>query len=212
MVKGLIGKKVGMTQIFDEEGKAVPVTVLQVGPCVVVQKKTRERDGYDVVQLGLVDSKKTPRVSKPLEGHFKKAGIPPARMLKEFRFAESGEEEVKVGDQVRVQNVFEVNDLVDVSGRVIGRGFQGVVKRHGFRGGSASHGSMFHRAPGSIGASAYPSRVYPGMRGAGRMGNNRVTIRRLRVVQIDEEKDLLLVKGAVPGSRGNYVYLTRTKQ
>ncbi len=212
MVKGLIGKKLGMTQIFDEEGTVVPVTVLQAGPCVVIQKKTQERDGYDAIQLGLVSLKRTPRASKPLEGHFKKAGVLSVRILKEFRFTESGGEEVKVGDQVQVQNVFEVDDLVDVSGRVKGRGFQGVVKRHGFRGGSASHGSMFHRGPGSIGASAYPSRVYPGMRAAGRMGNNRVTIRRLRVVQVDEENNLLLVKGAIPGSRGNYVYLTRTKQ
>ncbi|MDA2937023.1 50S ribosomal protein L3 [Acidobacteria bacterium AH-259-A15] len=210
MVEGLIGRKLGMTQVFDEEGRAIPVTVIQAGPCVVVQKTTSEKQGYSAVQLGLVGKKKS-RVNKPMEGHFKKAGLPPTRLIREFPFVETEEEKVNVGDQVLVQNVFRPNDLVDVSGRTIGRGFQGVIKRHGFHGGKATHGSMFHRAPGSIGASAYPSRVFPGKKGPGRMGNNRVTIRNLRVVQIDEENNLLLVKGAVPGSRGSYVVIRRQR-
>ncbi len=210
MIQGLIGKKLGMTQVFDGDGNVVPVTVLQAGPCVIVQKKTAEKDGYQAVQLGLVEARKAPRVNRPLEGHFEKAQVPPTRLLKEFRF-EEGEEELEVGQQVLAKDVFQVNEKVDVSGRSIGRGFQGVVKRHGFRGGRATHGSMFHRAPGSIGASAHPSRVYPGMRGPGHMGDAKVKVLRLRVVQVDEEKNLLLVKGAVPGSRGGYVIITRSR-
>jgi len=208
MVEGLLGKKVGMTQIFDERGNAIPVTVLQVGPCIVVQKKTLEKEGYSSVQLGLVEKNK-PRVKKPAEGHFKKAGVPPTRRLTEFAFTESEEEQVNVGDQVLVQNVFQPNDLVDVLGHTIGRGFQGVMKRHGFHGGKATHGSMFHRGPGSIGASAYPSRVVKGMKLPGRMGNKRCKIRNLKVVEIDEENNLLVVTGAVPGSRGSYVTISR---
>lgn len=209
MLSGLIGKKLGMTQIFDKDGNAVPVTVIQAGPCVVVQKKTQEKDGYSCVQLGLVEPK-TPRVNKPLEGHFKRAGVPPTRVVKEFEFEENEEEKVKVGDQVLVQDVFQRDDLVQVVGRTIGRGFQGVIKRHGFHGGAATHGSMFHRAPGSIGQSAFPSRVLPGMRGAGRMGNQRVKVRGLRVIEVDEENGLVLVKGSIPGSRGSYVYMSRS--
>lgn len=209
MVEGLIGKKLGMTQIFDDQGNAVPVTVLQAGPCVVVQKKTPEKEGYSAVQLGLLE-RKPARVNKPLEGHFRKAAVSAARVLKEFKLLEGGED-VGVGDEVRVGAIFRPEDRVDVSGRTIGRGFQGVVKRHGFRGGRATHGSMFHRAPGSIGGSSFPSRVFPGMRAAGRMGNNRVKVRNLEIVKIDDERNLLLVKGAVPGSRGNYVFITRSK-
>jgi large subunit ribosomal protein L3 len=208
MVKGLIGKKLGMTQVFDEDGQAIPVTVIQAGPCVVVQKKTQEKEGYSSVQLGFVEAKKTPKVNRAQEGHFKKAGIPPSRVVKEFTFTQDENEKINVGDQVRVQDVFQPNDLVNVAGRAIGRGFQGTIKRHGFRGGAATHGSMFHRAPGSIGASASPSRVLPGIRGAGRMGNNRVKVLGLRVVEIDAENHLVLVKGGVPGSRGGYVYVT----
>lgn len=207
MVEGLIGKKLGMTQVFDDDGRAIPVTIIQAGPCVVVQKKTREKEGYSSVQLGFVE-KKRPRANQPAEGHFKKAGVPPTRQVKEFSFVESEEDPVSVGDQVLVQNVFQPNDLVHVSGRTIGRGFQGVMKRHHFSGGKATHGSMFHRAPGSIGASAYPSRVLPGMKLPGRMGNARIQIRNLRVIQVDEENHLLVVKGAVPGSRGSYLYVT----
>jgi len=208
MVEGLLGKKVGMTQIFDEVGKAIPVTVIQAGPCVVVQKKTVEKEGYSSVQLGLVEKRKS-RITKPTEGHFKKAGVPPTRHLTEFAFTESEEEQLNVGDQVLVQNVFQPNDFVDVSGYTVGRGFQGVMKRHGFHGGKATHGSMFHRAPGSIGASAYPSRVMKGTKLPGRMGGKRRKIRNLEIVEIDGENNLLVVKGAIPGSRGSYVTISR---
>ncbi len=208
MVEGLLGKKVGMTQIFDVEGQAIPVTVIQAGPCVVVQKKTVEKEGYSSVQLGLVEKRKS-RITKPTEGHFKKAGVPPTRHLTEFAFTESEEEQVNVGDQILVQNVFQLNDFVDVSGYTVGRGFQGVIKRHGFHGGKATHGSMFHRAPGSIGASAYPSRVMKGTKLPGRMGGKRRKIRNLEVVEIDGENNLLVVKGAIPGSRGSYVTISR---
>ncbi len=208
MVKGLIGKKLGMTQVFDEDGNAIPVTIIQAGPCIVVQKKTLEKEGYNAVQLGLVEQKKR-RVKKPMEGHFKKAGVPPTRLLREFSFTESKEDQVNVGDQVLVQSLFQPDDVVDVMGYSKGRGFQGVMKRHGHHGGKATHGSMFHRAPGSIGASAYPSRVMPGMKMPGRMGNKRRTVRNLKVVEIFEEDHLLLVKGAIPGSSGGYVSITR---
>ena len=207
VVTGLVGKKLGMTQVFDDDGRAVPVTVIQAGPCVVVQKKVQEREGYSSLQLGLVEQDKY-RANKPIEGHFKKAGVPPTRLLKEVAVKESEADSVKVGDQILVQDVFRTNDRVNVTGRSVGRGFQGVMKRHGFSGGKATHGSMFHRAPGSIGASAYPSRVMRGMKGPGRMGNQQNQIRNLRVVQIDEENHLLVVKGAVPGSTGGYVTIT----
>ena len=206
-VKGLIGKKLGMTQLFDEEGRAVPATVIQAGPCVVVQKKVPEREGYSVVQLGLVEIGRKIQANQPMKGHFKKADAPPLRVLKEFSFSETEESPISVGDQVLVENVFEATDLVSVTGKVKGRGFQGVMKRHGFHGGRATHGSMFHRAPGSIGASAYPSRVFKGTKLPGRMGNNQVTIRNLEVVQVEEENNLLVVKGSVPGSIGGYVYI-----
>ena len=205
---GLIGKKLGMTQVFDDNGRAIPVTVIQAGPCVVVQKKTQEKEGYSSLQLGFVEGGKL-KANKPIQGHFKKAGVPPTRLLREFAFEESEEEPVNVGDQILVHNVFKPNDLVNVSGRSAGRGFQGVMKRHGFSGGKATHGSMFHRAPGSIGASAYPSRVMPGIKMPGRMGSQQMKIRNLKVVQVDEENHLLVVKGAVPGSAGAYVTITR---
>ncbi len=212
MVVGLIGKKLAMTQLFtQEEGEAVPVTVLQAGPCVIVQKKTGDKDGYRAVQLGLVEARKPRRTNKPLEGHFKVAGVRPTRILREFPFSLSEGEELKIGQQLLVSDVFEVNQKVDVRGRTIGRGFQGVMKRHGFAGGQASHGSMFHRGPGSIGQSASPSRVLKGMKAPGHMGNRQVIARRLRVVQIDRENNLLLVKGAVPGSKGNYVSIFRSR-
>jgi large subunit ribosomal protein L3 len=209
MVDGLIGKKVGMTQVFDEYGDAVPVTVIQAGPCVVVQKKTREQEGYDAVQLGFVDPGRKPKANKPMEGHYKNANVPPVALLREFSYSEDQQSPVSVGDQVLVKDVFEVESRVNVAGRGKGRGFQGVIKRHGFHGGRATHGSMFHRAPGSIGASAYPSRVHPGMKGPGHMGNKRLTVRNLRVVSIDEENNLLLVKGSVPGARGGYLLIHR---
>ena len=209
MVEGLIGKKIGMTQVFDDQGRVVPVTVLRVGPCVVVQKKTDASDGYQAVQLGLVEDRQA-KVNRPMGGHFEKAGVAATRRLREFGFTEEKDKEISVGDQVLVQDVFAVDDKVDIQGRTIGRGFQGVIKRHGFSGGKATHGSMFHRAPGSIGQSASPSRVVKGMKGPGHMGNRRRTVKSLRVVRVDTDRNLLLVKGSVPGSRGNYVQICKS--
>jgi large subunit ribosomal protein L3 len=208
MVDGLIGIKVGMTQVFEEDGTAVPVTVIKAGPCVVVQKKVKDKDGYEAVQLGLVEFVRPSRINKPRTGQFKKAGVAPVRILREFS-AEEADAPLKVGDQVLVNQVFEVDDRVHVTGTSKGRGFAGLVKRHHFRGGSATHGSMFHRAPGSIGASAFPSRVLPGMRAAGHLGNARVTVRGLRVVRIQDQDNLLMVQGAVPGRNGGYVLVKK---
>jgi large subunit ribosomal protein L3 len=208
MVDGLIGIKVGMTQVFDESGTVVPVTVIKAGPCVVVQKKMKDADGYEAVQLGLVEFVRPSRVNKPRTGHFKKAGVPPCRILREFHEAGS-EAPLKVGDQILVNQVFQPEDKVDVLGTSKGRGFAGLIKRHHFGGGAATHGSMFHRAPGSIGASAYPSRVLPGMRAAGHMGSESVTVQNLKVVRVQEQENILLVKGAVPGPNGKYVVIKK---
>lgn len=207
MVEGLIGIKVGMTQVHTGEGVVTPVTVIRTGPCVVVQRKTQAKEGYEAVQLGLVEGKGAKKANKPTAGHFKTSGVPPTKVLREFALV--GEEEVKVGDQLRVEAVFKADDVVDIAGISKGKGFAGVVKRHHFRGGAATHGSMFHRAPGSIGGSSYPSRVFKGMRAAGRMGGERVTTRKLRVVNIFPEQNLLLVTGAVPGCNGGYVTVRR---
>jgi large subunit ribosomal protein L3 len=206
MVTGILGKKVGMTQFFREDGTVEPVTVIQAGPCVVVQAKTAARDGYEAVQLGFVEERPA-RVGKPIAGHYKKAGVPPTRVRREVKLAPGGEP-IKAGDQVLV-SVFADGDRVDVIGTSRGHGFQGVVKRHHFRGGAATHGSMFHRAPGSIGASSYPSRVVKGMRAAGRMGGERVTVRNLRVAKVDAENNLLLLRGAIPGASGGYVIVRK---
>ncbi len=208
MVEGLIGIKVGMTQVFEADGTLVPATVIKVGPCVVVQKRVKEKDGYDAVQLGLVEFVRPARVTKPLAGHFKKANVPPCRILREFR-EENGDAALNVGDHVQVAQVFQVTDKVKVSGTSKGRGFAGLIKRHHFAGGAATHGSMFHRAPGSIGASAFPSRVLPGMRAAGHMGNATVTVRNLNVIRINGDENLLIVKGAVPGRNGGYVVIEK---
>jgi large subunit ribosomal protein L3 len=202
-VEGIIGKKIGMTQVY---GSAIPVTVLQAGPCVVVQRKSKEKDGYSAVQLGLVEDRKVKRVTKAMKGHFDKASLPPCRVLREFRV--DGGDEAKVGDKVSVEQ-FSPGDSIHVMGTSKGKGFQGVVKRHHFRGGAATHGSMFHRAPGSIGASAYPSRVLKGMRAGGHMGSDRVTARNLTVVRVDAEKNVLVVKGSVPGAGGSYVVIRK---
>lgn len=207
MVNGIIGKKLGMTQIFAPDGTVTPVTVIKAGPCVVVQRKTVSTDGYEAVQLGFVEDKKPKSVNKPMKGHFEKAGIPPTKILREIRL-EDAAEIISVGDQVLV-NQFEANDVVDVIGTSKGRGFAGFVKRHGFGGGRASHGSMFHRAPGSIGASAYPSRVIKGTRMAGHMGVERNTIKNLKVVQVNAEENLILIRGAVPGPTGAYVLIKK---
>jgi len=206
MVTGIIGKKLGMSQVFGADGVVTPVTVLKAGPCVVVQRKGAQADGYEAVQLGLVEERPA-KVNRPTAGHYKKAGVPPTRVRREVGLTAGGEA-LKAGDQVLV-SVFADGDTVDVIGTSKGRGFQGVVKRHHFRGGAATHGSMFHRAPGSIGASSYPSRVIKGMRAAGHMGSDRVTVRNLRVVKVDSEHNLLLVRGAVPGATGGYVIIRR---
>jgi large subunit ribosomal protein L3 len=207
MLTGIIGRKVGMTQLFQQDGSVTPGTVIKAGPCVVVQAKTVQTDGYESVQLGLVEERPA-RVTRPIAGHFKKAGVPPTRVRREVKVAK-GAESPKAGEQVLVGTVFANGDRVDVIGVSRGKGFQGVMKRHNFRGGAATHGSMFHRAPGSIGASSYPSRVVKGMRAAGRMGGDRVTTRNLRVVAVDTENNLLIVHGAVPGAPGNYVVVRK---
>ena len=206
MVTGILGRKIGMTQLFSDDGAVTPATVIKAGPCVVVQHKTVERDGYAAVQLGLVDVAPA-NVNKPTSGHYKKANVPPTRIRREVGLV-AGSDGPAEGEQV-VVSVFADGDRVDVIGISRGKGFQGVMKRHGFRGGGATHGSMFHRAPGSIGASSYPSRVIKGMRGPGRMGGDRVTVRNLRVLQVDAEQHVLVVKGAVPGAPGEVVMVRK---
>jgi len=208
MVDGLIGIKLGMTQVFNEAGVVIPVTVIKAGPCVVVQKKSKEADGYEAVQLGLIEFIRPSRVNKPRAGHFKKAGVNSCRILREFGENAAGET-VSVGDHILAQQVFQPQEKVNVIGTSKGRGFAGLIKRHHFGGGRATHGSMFHRAPGSIGASAYPSRVLPGMRAAGHMGCDRVTVKNLKIVRIEEQDNILLVSGAVPGRNGGYVLLKK---
>ena len=206
MITGILGRKVGMTQVFETDGTVVPATVIQAGPCVVVQAKTVAADGYEAVQLGLVDP--TPaKANKPTVGHFKRAAVPPTRVRREVGVAPGGDA-LKAGDQV-LATIFAKGDRVDVIATSRGRGFQGVMKRHHFAGGAATHGSMFHRAPGSIGASSFPSRVVKGMRAAGRMGGDRVTTRNLKVVVVDQDNHLLVLRGAVPGAPGGVVIVRR---
>ena len=206
-VQGIIGRKVGMTQVYAEDGRAFPVTVIQAGPCVVVQRKSKDKDGYTAVQLGLVEAREVKGVTKAMKGHFDKAGLPPCRVLREFRLADAAE--TKVGDKVSVEQ-FAAGDQLTVTGTSRGHGFQGVVKRHHFRGGAATHGSMFHRAPGSIGASAFPSRTLKGMRAAGHMGSERVTVKSVRVVRVDASNNLLIVRGSVPGAGGSIVVIRKS--
>src|SRR5713101_2932153 len=206
MVTGIIGKKIGMTQVFDADGTVHPATVIKAGPCVVVQAKTPQVDGYEAVQLGLVEDRPL-KAGKALAGHYKKANVPPTRVRREVKLA-SGGESVKAGDQVLV-SIFADGERVDVVGTGRGKGFQGVVKRHHFAGGAATHGSMFHRAPGSIGASSFPSRVVKGMRAAGRMGGGRVTIHNLKVLRVDLENHLLIVEGGIPGAPSSYVIVRK---
>ena len=198
MVQGILAKKIGMMQLFDETGTVIPVTVVQAGPCVVVLRRTIEKDGHEAAQLGLVDGKPPRKVTKGRAGAFVKAGVPPTRTLGEFEIAEG--DTTKPGDTV-LCDIFSAGEVIRVVGTSKGKGFQGAMKRHHFRGGAASHGSMFHRAPGSIGPSAYPSRVFPGTRMAGRMGGDRVTLKTVTVVKVDVERNLLFLKGAVPGGR-----------
>src|SRR5689334_21362607 len=202
--KGVLGEKLGMTQVFDDEGRIVPVTVVQAGPCVVTRVRTPETDGYTAVQLGYgqIDPRK---VNKPAAGHFEKAGVTPRRHLTEVRTADAAE--YTPGQELAV-DIFEAGQYVDVVGTSKGKGFDGVMKRHNFKGVSASHGAhRNHRKPGSIGASSTPSRVFKGMRMAGRMGGERVTVQGLKVHAVDVEKNLILVKGAVPGARGRIVFV-----
>ncbi len=206
MVTAIIGRKLGMTQIFLPDGTAVPATVIKAGPWVVVQAKTAGKDGYEAVQLGLVDATPAP-ANKATVGHFKKAGVPATRIRREVGVAK-GDDAPKPGDQVLV-DMFKAGERVDVVANGRGKGFQGVVKRHGFAGGAATHGSMFHRAPGSIGASSYPSRVVKGMRMGGRMGGKRITTLNLKVVSIDAEQNLLVLRGAVPGAPDGVVLVRR---
>jgi large subunit ribosomal protein L3 len=207
MVTGIIGRKVGMTQVFEADGTVVPATVIKAGPCVVVQGKNAQRDGYEAVQLGLVDETSA-KSNKAMAGHYKKAGVPPTRVRREVGVA-AGAEPPKAGDQVLIAGVFNNGDRVDVIGTTRGKGFQGVVRRHHFAGGAATHGSMFHRAPGSIGASSFPSRVIKGMRAAGHMGNDRVTTHNLKIVRIDADNHLVVLRGAVPGAPGGIVIVRR---
>ncbi len=206
---GLLGRKVGMTQIFDDHGKAVPVTVIQAGPCPVVQKKTVHQDGYDAIQIGFQSEPKVSRLPRPLRGHFDKGQVPYQRHLREIRLR-GGEGDFQVG-QVLTVGLFSAGDRVRVTGTTKGRGFQGGVKRWNYRGGPMTHGAMFHRAPGSIGASSYPSRVFRGHHMPGHMGADRHTVRGLRVVSVDAEKNLLLVRGAIPGPTGGLLTIQKGK-
>lgn len=206
LVQGIIGKKVGMTQVYSDDGRALPVTVIEAGPCVVVQRKSKAADGYSAVQLGLVEQRKIKRITKPMKGHFDKAELPPCRVLRELAVAEDAE--VKVGEKVSV-DLFAPGDKINVVGTSKGKGFQGVIKRHNFGGGKKSHGSMFHRAPGSIGQSAYPSRVFKGTKMPGHTGSDRVTVKNLEVVRVDAENNLLVVRGSVPGAGGSYVVIRK---
>jgi large subunit ribosomal protein L3 len=201
---GILGRKVGMTQLFTEEGERVPVTVIEAGPCAVTAVRESERDGYRAVQLAFGETKEA-RITKPQRGHLKRAGAGPMRHLVEFRLAADDERELKVGDQLRVADLFEKGQRVKVRGRSKGKGFQGTIRRHGFSRGPVSHGSHNVRAPGSIGASATPSRVIKGVRMPGQMGNRRVTQLGLEVVDVDGERNLLILRGSVPGAEGTVV-------
>jgi large subunit ribosomal protein L3 len=215
MINGIIGKKIGMTQVFAPDGTVTPVTVIKAGPCVVVQKKTAAGpDGYNAVQIGLVEDRpiKLKNVSKPVRGHFEKTGggLPPTRILKEIRLEDS-EQSTNVGDKILVDQ-FADGDIVDITGKSKGRGFAGTIKRHNFNRGPESHGSMNVRAPGSIGASAYPSRVIKGTRSSGHMGNARVTLKNLTIARVDVENNLLMVRGAVPGATGSVVIIRKSNK
>jgi len=199
-----------MTQVFRADGQVVPVTLLKAGPCVVVQRKTPTTDGYDAIQLGLMEFAKARHTNKPMTGHLKKASAEGVKFLREIKMR-PGDDDLQQGDRVLVDQ-FKPNDKVDVIGVSKGRGFGSIIKRHHFRGGPGSHGSMFHRAPGSIGASSFPSRVFPGTRMAGHLGTQQVTIRNLEVVEVDAEDNVMMIKGAVPGPNGAYVLVRRAKR
>lgn len=208
MSPGILGKKIGMTQVFTADGQVVPVTLVKAGPCIVTQRKTPATDGYNAVQLGLVEFAK--KHNKPQAAHFAKSGAEGVRFQREFHLF-SGNGDMKQGDRVLAEE-FKPKEVVDVIGTSKGRGFAGVVKRHHFRGGDSTHGSMFHRAPGSIGASSFPSRVFPGMKMGGQMGAEQVTVRNLEIVSVDPEDNVIALKGAVPGPNGGYVMVRRSKR
>lgn len=200
---GILGKKLGITSVYSETGEIIPCTIIEAGPCIVTQIKTKQNDGYDAIQLGFEELKEK-KVNRPLMGKFKKAGIKPLKILREFKGFDVSS--YKVGDEITVASLFSQNDKISIAGTSIGRGFQGVVKRHHFGGGSRTHGqSDRERAPGSIGASSYPSRVFKGMRMAGRMGGKRVTIKNLKIINIIPESHLMLIKGSIPGHINSYV-------
>jgi len=207
MSKEILGKKLGMTQIFSVDGRRIPVTVVEAGPCVVVQKKTVQTDGYNAVQVGFIP-KRAERVNKPEMGHFKKAGQGAFYHLKEFRLGDSEGDQVNPGDSITCE-IFAPGEIVDVCGVSKGKGFQGVIKRWNFSGGRSTHGSMFHRAPGAIGCSAWPSRVFKGKKMAGQMGNKQVTTQNLQVVEVRPEQNLLLIKGAIPGPKNGVVAIRK---
>jgi len=206
MIKGILGKKLGMTQVFAADGTRIPVTVVEAGPCHVIQKKTVDSDGYNAVQVGFAPQK-AQRVNKPMMGHFKKAGQGAYAFLREFRI--DNVDELNVGDEITCGNVFAAGDVIDVVGNSKGKGFQGVIKRWNFSGGRSSHGSMFHRAPGAIGCSAWPSRVFKGKKMSGQMGNETVTTQNLKVVDVRPEQNLILVKGAIPGPKNGLVVIKK---
>lgn len=203
MKKAILGTKIGMTQIFDENGRQIPVTVLQAGPCVVIQKKTVENDGYNAIQVGFIDAKEK-HTNKPMKGHFEKAGVGPKRRIKEFRLEDISAYEV--GNEIKA-DIFAPGDKIDVTGISKGKGYQGAIKRHGQHRGPMAHGSKYHRAAGSMGASSYPSKVFKGKKLPGHMGAEKVTVQNLEVVRVDAEKNLLLVKGAVPGPKKSVVFI-----
>ena len=206
MIRGILGKKVGMTQIFDDNGRVIPVTVVEAGPCVVVQRKSEDSDGYEAVQIGLVERSPRRNAPKAISGHFSAAGVPPTRFVAEVPV--DSDDEAKPGDSV-LADIFSADDKVHVAGRSKGRGFQGVIKRHGFGCGRATHCSFFHRAPGSIGRSAWPSRVFPGQKMPGQLGNKNVTVKNAQVVKVDPERNLLFLKGGVPGARNSYIRIVK---
>lgn len=212
-VTGILGKKIGMTQVFDDRGEVHPITVLKVGPCVITQLKTMQKDGYDAAQIGLVEFVKAGKVNKPMTGHFAKSNVPPVKLVKEVQLESTlgteSDQTAKAGDRITVE-IFNETKFVDVIGTSKGRGFAGVVRRHNFGGGPKSHGHMF-QIQGSIGASSFPSRVFPGQRMPGHYGTDQVTVRNLRIRGIDAEDNLLMVEGAVPGPRDGYVLVSKAK-
>jgi large subunit ribosomal protein L3 len=209
-VTGILGKKVGMTQLFDSKGDVHPATVLQAGPCVVTQHKSQTKDGYDSAQIALVEFMKESKLTQPMRGHLAKNNVPPVKFIREVPIEADGDTAIKAGDRVLV-DMFDGEKFVDIVGVSKGKGFQGVVKRHHFGGGPKSHGSMF-QITGSIGSSAFPSRVFKGMRMSGHMGNARVTVRNLRVLGVEKDDNLLVVEGSVPGPNGGYLIITKSKK